>query len=71
MTGTKTIAVSEPVWERLKDIMKKHHARSLNEVVARLLEEASGASSSRFGTRRRLKMKLTQEEHEEITRDLH
>jgi len=71
MTTTKTIAVSESVWERLKEIMKKQHARSLNEVVARLLEEASGVPSSRFGAHRRLKVRLTQEEHEEITRDLH
>jgi len=71
MTGTKTIAVSESVWERLKEIMKRERARSLNEVVARLLVEASGAPSSRFGVHKRLRLRLTQAEHEEITRDLH
>lgn len=71
MTSTKTIAVSEQVWERLKDLMKKERARSLNEVVARLLEEASGIPSSRFGVHKRLKARLTQREHEEITRDVH
>jgi len=71
VTSTKTIAVSESVWERLKERMKREEARSLSEVVARLLEEASGAPSSRFGVHRRLKAKLTQEEHEEITKDLH
>jgi len=69
MTGTKTIAVSEPVWERLKDLMKKEHAKSLNEVVAKLLEEASGVPSSRFGVHR--KLRLGQQEHEDITRDVH
>jgi len=71
VTSTKTIAVSEQVWERLKDLMKKERARSLNEVVARLLEEASGIPSSRFGVHKRLKARLTQREHEEITRDVH
>jgi len=71
VTSTKTIAVSEPVWERLKDMMKREHARSLNEVVAKLLEEARGVPSSRFGVHKRLKVRLTQREHEEITKDVH
>ena len=71
MTSTKTIAVSEPVWERLKDMMKRERARSLNEVVAKLLEEASGVPPSRFGVHKRLKVRLSQREHEEITRDAH
>ena len=71
MASTKTIAVSESVWERLKEMMKREHARSMNEVVARLLEGTSGVQSSRFGVHKNLKLKLTQEEHEEITRDLH
>jgi predicted CopG family antitoxin len=71
LTSTKTIAVSEPVWERLKDMMKRERAKSLNEVVARLLGEASGLPSSRFGVHKRLRVKLTQQEHEEITKDVH
>jgi predicted CopG family antitoxin len=71
VTSTKTIAVSEPVWERLKDMMKRERARNLNEVVAKLLEEASGVPSSRFGVHKRLKVRLSQREHEEITRDAH
>ena len=71
VASTKTIAVSEPVWERLKDIMKKERAKSLNEVVARLLEEARGVPSSRFGVHKKLRVRLTQQEHEEITRDIH
>jgi len=71
MTSTKTIAVSESVWERLKEIMEREHAGSMNDVVTRLLEERSGVPSSRFGVHKKLKLKLTQEEHEEITRDLH
>jgi len=71
VTTTKTIAVSEQVWERLKDLRKKERARSLSEVVAKLLEEATGVPSSRFGVHKRLKVRLTQQEHEEITRDVH
>ena len=71
MTSTKTIAVSEPVWERLKDMMKRERARNLNEVVAKLLEEASGVPSPRFDVHKRLEVRLSQREHEEITRDAH
>ncbi len=71
VASTKTIAVSEPVWERLKDMMKKERAKSLNEVVAKLLEEARGVPPSRFGVHKRLRARLTQQEHEEITRDIH
>lgn len=71
MTSTKTIAVTESVWERLRERMKREQARSLSEVVAKLLEETSGVPSSRFAVHRRLKTKFTQEEHEEITKDLH
>ena len=71
MTSTKTIAVTESVWERLKERMKRELAKNLSEVVAKLLEETSGVPSTRFGVHRTLKMKFTQEEHEEITKDLH
>lgn len=71
VTSTKTIAVSESVWERLRERMKREQAKSLSEVVARLLEETGGVPSSRFGVHKRLKVKFTQEEHEEITKDLH
>jgi len=71
VASTKTIAVSEPVLERLKDLMKKQRAKNLNEVVAKLLEEARGVPSSRFGVHKRLGVRLTQQEHEEITRDIH
>jgi predicted CopG family antitoxin len=69
LAGIKTIAVSESVWERLKDIMRRERAKSMNEVVAKLLEETGRIPPSRFGVHKNLK--LTQEEHEEITRNLH
>lgn len=71
MTSTKTIAVSESLWERLKEMMKRQHTKSLSEVITRLVEEANGIPSSRFGAHKRSKLKLTQKEHEETTRDVH
>jgi predicted CopG family antitoxin len=71
MAGTKTIAVTEAVWERLKELMKREHAGSMNEVVSKLVEKAARVPSSRFGAHKRLKIVLTQEEHEEITADAH
>ncbi len=71
MVGTKTIAVTEAVWERLKEIMKKEDARSMNETLSKLMEKAAGVPPSRFGVHRRSKIRLTQEEHEAITRDIH
>jgi predicted CopG family antitoxin len=70
MTTTKTIAVSEVVWERLKEIMKREQAKSFNDVLARLIERRTGMSTSRFGVHKRLKLRFTQAEHEEITRDI-
>lgn len=71
MTRTKTIAVSETVWERLKEIMRKEHAGSMDEVIAELVKRGAGVPQSKFGAHKKLKATLTQEEHEEITRDLH
>ncbi len=71
MAGTKTIAVNDSVWERLKEIMKREHAASLNQVVAILLDRATGVPASKFGVHRKLKLKFTQKEHEQITRNNH
>ena len=71
MAGTKTIAVTEAVWERLKEIMKREHAGSMNQVVAKLVEKATRVPPSKFGAHKRLKVRLTQEEHEDITADVH
>ena len=71
MAGTKTIAVSEAIWERLKEVMKREQAKSMNEAVAKLLEKGAGGPRSRFGVHKRLRLKLSQEEHEETTRDTH
>lgn len=71
MARTKTIAVTETVWEKLKEIMRKEHAGSMSEVIARLVERGTRVPSTKFGVHRNLKIRLTQEEHEEITSNLH
>jgi len=38
----KTIAVTEIVWERLQEVMRREHARSMNETVVKLMERAEG-----------------------------
>lgn len=71
MARTKTVAVSETVWERLREIMRKEHAPSMNDAIAKLVERSKGVPASKFGAHKKLNVKLTQEEHEEITRDFH
>ena len=67
--ATKTIAVDERVWRRLKEMMKDENVSSLGEVIARLVEKRKGVPSSMFGVDLARRMKFTQREHEEITRD--
>lgn len=71
MGRTKTIAVTETVWEKLKEIMRREQTGSMSAVIARLVEQGTGVPQTKFGAHRKLKVRLTQEEHEEITRDLH
>jgi len=67
--ASKTIAVDERVWRRLKEMMNEEKAKSLGEVIARLIEKRKGVPSSMFGVDSARKLKFTQREHEEITRD--
>jgi predicted CopG family antitoxin len=68
---TKTIAVSEAVWERLKEMMNRENARSFNDVLRKLLASGTGVPQSRFGVHKASKLRFSQEEHEEITKDMH
>ncbi len=71
MPSTKTIALTESVYERLKQAKERERAESFSEAVAKLLERAAGVPASKFGVHKRSKLRLTQEEHEGITRDVH
>ena len=50
-------------------MMKEEKASSLGEVVARLIEKRKGVPASMFGVDSGRKLRFTQREHEEITRD--
>jgi predicted CopG family antitoxin len=67
----KTIAVSESTWEKLKKIMEMEKASTFQEVIDRLIEKTSTIPKSMFGVNKQLKLRFTQEEHEEMTRDNH
>jgi predicted CopG family antitoxin len=71
MARTKTIAVTEDVWDRLRQMMKRDGAKSMNDLLSKLMERGMGVPQSKFGVHKRLKLRLTQEEHEEITADKH
>lgn len=71
MPRTKTLAVTEDVWDRLKQMMKKEGAKSMNEILSRLVSRAATVPQSSFGVHKRMNLKYTQDEHEEITRDTH
>lgn len=71
MARMKTIAVTEDVWDRLRQIMRRDGAGSMNEMLSRLMERGAGISKSKFGVHKRLKLRFTQEEHEKITADRH
>ena len=71
MAGTKTIAVTEDVWERLRQIMRREGAKSMNELLSKLMERGAGFPQSKFGVHKRMNLRFTQEEHEDITRDNH
>jgi predicted CopG family antitoxin len=70
MAKTKTIAVTEDVWERLKQIMRREGTRSMNQTLARIIERGV-IPTTRFGAHKNRKLKLTQKEHEEFTANWH
>jgi len=67
--ASKTIAVDERVWRRLKEMMSEEKVDSLGEVIARLIEKRKGVSSSMFGVDKGKNLRFTLREHEKITRD--
>jgi len=67
--ASKTIAVDERVWRRLKEMMNEEKVDSLGEVIARLIEKRKGVPSSMFGVDTGRNLRFSQREHEEITRD--
>ena len=71
MARTKTIAVTEDVWDRLRQLMRRNGAKSMNELLSRLIETGTGTRQSKFGVHKKMRLRFTQEEHEEFTADRH
>jgi predicted CopG family antitoxin len=69
--ASKTIAVNERVWRRLKEMMKEEKADSLGEVIAKLIEKRKGVPSSMFGVDSGRNLRFTQREHQEMIQDQH
>ena len=67
--ASKTIAVDERVWRRLKEMMTEEKVGSLGEMIAKLIEKHKGVPASMFGVDNGRNVRFTQREHEEITRD--
>jgi len=65
---TKTIAIPESTWEKLKKIMEVERASTFPEVIEKLIQKTSNVPKSMFGVDKRLKP-LTQKEHKEFVED--
>jgi predicted CopG family antitoxin len=65
---TKTIALSEATWEKLKRIKEIERASTFPEVIEKLIQKTSDMPKSMFGIDKRLKP-LTQKEHKEFLKD--
>jgi len=65
---TKTIALPESTWEKLKKIMEVERASTFPEVIEKLIQKTSNVPKSMFGVDKGLKP-LTQKEHKEFARD--
>ncbi len=50
---------------------EERRAKSMNEILSRLVSRWANVPKSSFGVHKRMGLKSTQEEHEEITRDRH
>jgi len=71
MGKLKTIALPVETWEKLKKIKDAEKAATFQEVIERLIQKTAGVPASMFGVDKKLKIKFTQKEHEEITKDTH
>jgi predicted CopG family antitoxin len=67
----KTVAVREDTWETMKKLLEAGDAKSFDELIRRLMDQSLRVPASMFGVDRQRKVKLTLQEHEELTRDAH
>jgi len=68
---TKTIAVDESTWQKLRRLMKDEGAEDFDHLITILIERSKRIPKSMFGVDAKLMMKFTQEEHEKMVEDTH
>ncbi len=67
----KTVAVKEDTWERMKKLLESGEADSFDQLIRKMMDARLGVPGSMFGVDRQRRIRLTMEEHEDITRDSH
>lgn len=67
--GSKTIAVNQATWERLKKLMEKENAKDFDQLINILVQKSEELPSTMFGVDRQLHIKYTQKEHDEFAKD--
>jgi len=68
---TKTIAVGESTWQKLRGLMKEEGAEDFDHLITMLIERSKEIPKSMFGVDAKLKIKFTQREDEKIAEDAH
>ena len=66
----KTIAVKEPTWEKLKNVMKEENLPNFDLLIDTLIKKFEDVPKSMFGIDKGSKP-YTLKEHEEFQRDFH
>ncbi len=67
----KTLAVREDTWERMKKLVDSGEASTFDELIRKMMDRSLQIPPTMFGVDRKLKLRLTLREHEQITRDAH
>ena len=67
----KTVAVNVETWERMRKLLDSGEARTFDELIRRLMDQSLRLPESMFGVDRKLGIRVTKKEHEEITEDVH
>ncbi len=67
----KTLAVREDTWERMRKLLDSGEAKTFDELIRMMMDRSLRIPPSMFGADRKLRVRLTLREHEQITKDTH
>ena len=68
---SKTVAIKELTWEKLKRLMNEERAETFDELINKLIEKSEETPRSMFAIDRKRKLILTREEHERFSEEVH